>query len=400
MDSGNTFRLSSGMVRALCVCVLSIILVAGLWPFYPPSNQVSWLAARNGLHFGRRGSAVSSGAFQSQDSNGGPSSTLEIWLKPALTRGTRTILSFDGSGDSVQPFALQQHGTALSVRRHNIDELGTDRIAVFEVENSFRENQPVLVTVTLEKHETSVYLDGVLAKTDPISGISINNFSGRLVVADSSRTSDGWPGEILGLATYNRQLTPAQVMRHYDSWTQSQPAAITAEDAPLALYRFDERAGNTVRNQFDPATNLEIPRRYSVLHSAIFLAPWREYRLTWEYAQDFAVNVVGFIPFGLCFAAYFSRVRMVRRPALTVIALGFLTSLTIETWQIFLPTRGSGATDLITNTAGTAIGVALYRWPFVQGLLGSSMTGKNRMGLSRQAERGAELVTLDSTTYS
>ena len=39
----------------LCAVVLVIILIAGLWPFHAPKNQVSWLSNSNGLHFGEYG---------------------------------------------------------------------------------------------------------------------------------------------------------------------------------------------------------------------------------------------------------------------------------------------------------------------------------------------------------
>jgi VanZ family protein len=286
----------------------------------------------------------------------------------------------------------------LSVRRHNVDNLGTDRISVFEVKKVFRANRAVLVTVTLGAHQTSVYLDGVLAMTDPIVGDSTNNFSGRLVLADSSTASDGWPGQILGLATYGRQLTPPQVTQHYQSWVKNYQPVVAAGEAPEALYLFDERTGATAHNRFDSATDLTIPSRFFVLHPAVFLAPWREYRPTLEYWMDFGANLGGFIPFGFCFAAYFSSIRPVRRPATTVIALGFLTSLTIETLQVFLPTRCSGTTDLVTNTVGTAMGVILYRWPFVQGSLLSAQTAPRKLDASEEGNLEPELVTSDSVT--
>src|SRR5262249_4547020 len=162
--------------------------------------------------------AISAGVFQPTDGDKF-SGTLEISLVPKSSRGSDTILSFDGDGRSVMPFSLQQHGSALSVRRHNIDDLGKDRIAVFEVENALRAGQPVFVSVVLSKHETAVYLDGKPAKTEEILGVSADNFIGRLVVGDSSRTSDGWSGEIRELAIYREQLTTPQINQHFLSWT-------------------------------------------------------------------------------------------------------------------------------------------------------------------------------------
>jgi glycopeptide antibiotics resistance protein len=60
---------------------------------------------------------------------------------------------------------------------------------------------------------------------------------------------------------------------------------------------------------------------------------------------------------------YLFLVRPTKHTAAIVVLAGFVLSLTIECTQWFLPTRDSDMTDVITNTIGTALGVALYRLP-------------------------------------
>ncbi len=46
--------------------------------------------------------------------------------------------------------------------------------------------------------------------------------------------------------------------------------------------------------------------------------------------------------------------------ALAAVITGVATSFVIEYFQSYLPTRYSGTTDLITNSIGTCLGVAMY----------------------------------------
>ena len=69
----------------ICLLVLCAVLVAALWPFHAPVNEVNWLANENGVRFGRNGTILSRGEFQTKSSSE-PSYTLEIYLTPASGR--------------------------------------------------------------------------------------------------------------------------------------------------------------------------------------------------------------------------------------------------------------------------------------------------------------------------
>jgi VanZ family protein len=353
------------IVEVLGGCILSTILVAGLWPFRAPKNHVKWMDNQNGLAFSRFGSILSLGAFPSLPAPGAAAGSLEIWLKPWSRGSTRTILSFEGSDHPGVPFSVRQFNDALLVYRYNVDAQGIPHTTRFEVNRAFRDKN-VFVTITLSKQDTSVYLDGILSRVSPSAGSSTNNMTGRLVLANSPSSSDNWAGVIRGLAIYDRQLSSAQVAQHYEAWTKSLKPALAQDESPVALYLFSEGRGNLVRNELDSSTSLTIPERYFVLHPEFLSPPWREYHATWGYWEDVAVNIAGFIPLGAWALVYFSSVRPLKSPVALAILMGFSISLTIEVLQSFLPTRSSGITDVITNTLGTVIGLMFCYVPVIR----------------------------------
>lgn len=75
------------IIGVLSVCTLVTILIAGLWPFQAPLNDVSWLDNENELRFGHRGSLLSSSAFRPRSAENTGAGTLEDGLgleKPFL----------------------------------------------------------------------------------------------------------------------------------------------------------------------------------------------------------------------------------------------------------------------------------------------------------------------------
>ena len=107
-------------IGALALLTLCGILVAGLWPFHSPRNQVHWLGNQNGIRIDRYGTVVSSGHFEPASSDG-PSCSLEVWLKPRRTWDKGTLLAFYNPLNGRQ-FSLQQHYTDLVLQRDDEDE--------------------------------------------------------------------------------------------------------------------------------------------------------------------------------------------------------------------------------------------------------------------------------------
>ena len=339
-----------------CLSILCGILVAGLWPFQRPKNAVTWSANENGLRFGDYGTILSSGTFHMTGSAEDASCSLELWLQPELTKDSNTILSFSIPDNPLQ-VSLHQYLSYLILRREIRG--GQDRTAVIGTEGVFRQIKPVFITITSGALETKMYVDGALADRFPQFQLG-KDFTGQIVIGTSPVANDSWQGELRGLAIYHQQLSSAQVLQHYETWTKRGRPEITNDERGIALYLFAEHGGNVVHNAIRPGIDLYIPERYTLLHQVFLNPPWKEYKPGWDSWRDMLINIAGFIPLGFVFCGYWSLVRPISRPAFATIVLGFAVSLTIEILQSYLPTRSSGTTDLITNTFGSFVGVKLF----------------------------------------
>ena len=336
-----------------CIAVLIVILCLGLWPLHVPANQVEWLGKRDGVRLGKFGSLIGSRAL---DASGGGAGTVEIWLHAARVWGGGTFLSF-AQADHGIGLRLEQSLTDLAV-----ETTAGGRLRRLYADDVFRPKRARFVTVTSGASGTVIYVDGAAMKKAPGFRLAPGDFRGRLILGDVPGQSDSWSGTLLGAAIYGEALTPAEVEAHYRTWTAAGRPDIVSAERCSALYLFDERGGTAAHSRAGQGAELQIPVRYTVFDQR-FLEPfWEEFSMTRDYWNAAIKNIVGFLPVGFVFYAYLSGVCGWRRATLATVLLGLLISMTIEVSQAFLPPRDSGTTDLFTNTAGTWLGVLLYRW--------------------------------------
>jgi hypothetical protein len=333
----------------LCLIVLAVILSLGLWPFHSPANEVHWLSGTNGIAFGEDGTIFSAEPLRLPHAPGAQGRTVEVWIRPEYSDCTCTVLAFYGPGNLV-PFALRQDYEDLDV---GWLESGSAR-----VKDVFEEHKLVMVTVTSGADGTAVYVNGEQKWKDAHQHAFDNPFEGGLVLGDAPGQPDNWVGELRGLAIYDLALSDVAVKRSFSSWKETHR---WPEDADPAMgYLFDEKTGSRIRSAVQPNVDLQIPEKYSVVGKR-FLEPfWEEFELTRNFAESAVKNIVGFIPYGFCFYPYLLSWKL-RRATLWTTLLGTAASITIEVFQVLLPMRESGTTDLFTNTLGTWLGVAGYQ---------------------------------------
>jgi VanZ family protein len=338
--------------------ILVGILIACLWPFHSPRNEVAWAAHGNGLSFGGFGTILSRDIVEPKLRPQERGCTLEIWLRPQYVRQKGTILAFYAR-QRASGFSLRQANVHFLVVTARWNQEDIPKAQEFEVAEAFLRMRFTLLTLTFGSSGTRAYVNGALVRDAPQFRIPDDDFSGRLIVGNSPVLPDSWSGEIKGFALYVAELTGVEVFRNYEAWTRTGRPETNADPA-TALYVFDEHSGNLVHNRAGSRSDLLIPKRYMELHHTLLRPPWDEYAPGWDYWMHVLINIAGFVPLGFLCYAYLSSASLSNRPMLLTILLGCLLSLLVETFQAYIPTRDSGLTDVLTNTLGTVVGIALY----------------------------------------
>jgi VanZ family protein len=357
-------------IGILAVVAIAAVLSGTLWPFNPwPANEVTWLAAGNGLRFGQSGVVFSEGPLHpAQENPSGKSCTLELLLRPATVGVSDTILAFYVPNNPKQ-LLIRQWTDGLLVSHESLDANGKTRGIKFDVDHAFQAGKLLLVTMVFGPNATVVYRDGAQAQSFPRFTISPTEVSGQIVMGTSPVDYRPWLGEISGLAIYSRELSAAEVSRHYAQWISADTSAAPDLDGIVARYEFNERAGREVHSAVPSAPALVIPGSFNVPHKAMLTSAVKEFDPGRQYVEDVVENIAGFIPLGAIVCIYFSFTRS--RPLAIVYAtmIGGVLSFVIEVLQAYIPRRVSGTTDIITNTLGALVGAAIARPDWIRAVL-------------------------------
>jgi VanZ family protein len=372
-------------VGILCGIAIIAVLIGTLWPFNPfPPNRISWLPEANGIRFGGPGLVVSKAPLRAEGAEPRKSCSLELLLRPASIEGSYTILSFYAPNNPGQ-FLVRQWTDDLLVTHDIVNAQHKVKRTKFDVNHAFQQGKLLLLTITSGPGGTVVYLNASQAQVFSRFTISQSELSGQIVMGTSPVDYQPWPGEVRGLAIYSKELTAAEVSRHYGNWIGGRGVDPPNLDGAIAHYAFTERAGREIRNAVASGPGLEIPEYFRIPHKALLTSAVKEFEANPRYVTDVLLNIGGFVPLGLILCFYMSLRRTRLKAILSATLAGGILSFVIEVLQAYIPQRVSGTTDIITNTLGTALGAVLARPSMVRTIVGrtKSFTGYGN-SVSRQ----------------
>jgi VanZ family protein len=363
-------QMHSRTLGIICIVIVLITLVAGLWPFnFFLGNKVEWLMDRNGVHFYGQGMIISTEALNDFQNPSFPdrSITLEFWLRPlSVTRNLPHILTlYDGKAPDIA--LVGQWKTHLIIRSRTDNPSAHKRGKPYQeigLSNALLKNRDVFITITSGSDGSVIYINGRLAQAYPRHRLLAETTPGdvRMIIGNGPTGKSYWNGNLMGLAVYNGALSADQVFSSYKIWTGHAAPPNSTGEGCLGMYFFQEKAGTVVHNACGPGFALAMPTTFKPLQRIVLSPPWQDFRWDWSFVSDVAVNIAGFIPLGFFFSVFLWRSTQRGKYFVytTTLLMGFGLSLAIELTQVYLPTRYSQLADLVCNVAGTILGLVIF----------------------------------------
>jgi concanavalin A-like lectin/glucanase superfamily protein len=267
-------------------------LCAGLWPFVPPENGAQLVPGQNALQFVGHGTALSRSVLQFPNRTS-PPCTIEVLLRPRTPWTRGTPLAFYNR-ERRTSFEIQQVYADLWMVLVSDKSRPDSQSRTVEIPDVFLKPE-VLLTVTSDGQQTSMYANGKLLLSSATLALSSSDLSGLVILGNAPVRNHQWTGQVRGLAVYAEQLSAQTILSHSAAWTKGVAPMPEPPDRPVALYLFREQDGRSVRDAGSSGADLEMPTKYVTMDQIRFERPSSEARDA-NYKTDAAYNVYGFIP--------------------------------------------------------------------------------------------------------
>lgn len=358
---------------ALCLALCLTFLLVGLWPFeFFPENKVHWVGDPIGLRFrgGSEGLDHEAGglAFTPHPLIGSVrNSSFSIEIKLRCNREPRSsvpgILVFCDEEKKPSLF-LGQWKSCLIVRRFNNDIPRGRKWKEASICSALTAGATRLITLVTNESGSVFYVDGKVQKRFPRLSLmpEPGSLGGHyLLLGNTPESTNGWMGDILGVALYDRSLSDEEVMESYHSWGRSEEGVRKKKEGLFLHYGFQKISGEKVEDYSGRGNDLLIPShakfKSRVLAPVDIAAVSRGYLI-----RDVLINIIGFIPLGFFLCIFLAGRTNLSIPIIASAATlgGAAISLFIELVQSQIPVRTSSATDLMSNALGAGLGGLLF----------------------------------------
>lgn len=344
--------------------LICIILFFGLRPkTWPDVNQIHWSAEKNSLMFDNTGFGYVDNlySFQGREAAGEFSIRLLVATDNLQERGFKPIVMLHDGNDRDQ-LTISQWGKSIIVMNGD-DYNYSRRLPRISTEAVLAAGSPMCITVTSGAGGARLFSNGAMIYENTGLRLKIPDKGNklRLILGNTVYGNHGWEGEVYSLALYDQQLPPETALEDCAGELDGVYPPPDAMDHRQLFFTFKAPPGAMVADQSGNNQPLLLPSRPLALKKSFFAAPWHNFSLSKNLIVDIIANFLGFIPLAtvLYVRLSLSSSPAGNHPALLAVLCCFLLSLAIELAQGWLPGRTSSLLDLLLNSLGAGVGVAL-----------------------------------------
>jgi hypothetical protein len=342
--------------------VINILyLVIGLWPFnFHIKNNARIDQFNSSLMFEWFSHAIiSSNVFSNNCGINKKEFVIEMIIRPARYAYHYTPRIISIGRKNSEYFMMGQSKTGIIIRckskKVNV-ECGT--LNVFTV------GEQAYITLVSKTDNTSVFVNGKEACSINENLLGSKPFTKDMSIAvgNSIFGEHQWIGELYKLSFYSGSKSAEEIENSYTRWKTNGIDLHTPENS-VQLFPLPEKSHpNEISGSRKTQNSMFIvPEFFSPLQKTFLNPPWIDFRMSRSYLLDLFLNLTAFIILGLLAISSISV--FCKNKGILIVSTtlnSFIISITIETLQVFLPTRTSQLSDLIMNTSGGLIGALIY----------------------------------------